>query len=170
MKLHEVNEHIEHAHGQQQKNIGLTTAVVAVLLAFVTMLANDANTKKIVIETRTADWWAYAAYHDTNARIYMTSERLAQLHGESQAAKEFHTLYEEQKKDSEDAKVSAQGEEYNSGVQSRHALYAEVSGLCLEVSIVLCSVALLSGLKLFWRISFLSTLAGAGLIAALFLH
>jgi len=170
MKPQELHEHIEQAHGQQQKNIGLTTAVVAVLLAVATMLANDANTKKIVIETRTADWWAYTAYHDTNSRIYMTSERLAQLHGETEAAKEFHSLSEEQRKASDDAKVSAQGEEYNSKVQSRHALYGEIAGLCLEVSIVLCSIALLSGLKLFWRISFLSTAAGAGLIVALLLH
>ncbi len=170
MRSLEVHEQIEHAHGQQQKSIGLTTAIVAVLLAFATMLANDANTKKIVIETRTADWWAYSAFHDTDARIYMASERMAQLQGQDQAAKEFHGLYEGQKKDSEDAKKSAQGLEYDSGVQTRHATYGEFAALCLEVSIVLCSVALLSGLKLFWRISFLSTAAGIGLIVALLVH
>jgi len=170
MRPHEISEHVEHAHGQQQRNIGLTTAVIAVLLAFATMLANDANTKKIVIETRTADWWAYSAFHDTDARIYMASERMAQLQGQAQAVKEFHSLYEEQKKESEDSKKSAQGLEWDSGIQSRHATYGEFAELCLEVSIVLCSVALLSGLKLFWRISFLSTAAGIGLIVALLLH
>ena len=170
MRPHELHEHVEKAHEVQQKSVGLTTAVVAVILAIATMLANDANTKKIVAETRTADWWAYSAFHDTNARIYMSNERLAQLQGQEEAAKEFHKLYEGQQKDSEDAKKSAQGLEYYSAAQSRHSTDAEIAGLCLEVSIVLCSVSLLSGLKLFWRLSFITTAAGIGFIAAVLMH
>lgn len=170
MRSHEVLEHVEKAHAQQQKSIGLTTAVVAVILAFATMLANDANTKKIVVETKTADWWAYSHSNDTNARIYMANERLAQLQGQPQAAQEFHSLFESQKKDSDDARVTAQGLEQESALQSRHATYGEVAAMCLEVSIVLCSVALLNGLKLFWRLSFISTVGGIGLIVALLLH
>lgn len=158
------------AHANLQKGIGLTTSIVAVLLAFATMLANDANTKKIVDETRTADWWAYSAFHDTNARVYMADERLAQLQGQAQAAQEFHQLYDSQNKESNDAKMSAQGLEYDSGVQSRHSGDGEVAELCLEVSIVLCSVALLNGLKLFWRLSFITTGIGIGFIVALLLH
>ena len=158
------------AHAQQQKSIGLTTSIVAVLLAFATMLANDANTRKIVDETRTADWWAYSAFHDTNARVYMADERLAQLQGQAQAAQEFHQLYDAQNKDSNDAKSSAQGLEYDSAVQSRHSRDGEIAELSLEVSIVLCSVALLNGLKLFWRLSFVTTGIGIGFIIALLLH
>jgi hypothetical protein len=170
MHSHEILEHAEKAQGRQQKNIGLTTSAVAVLLAFATMLANDANTKKIVAETRIADWWAYSAFHDTNARIYMGNESLAKLQGQDQAAQDFHKLYDEQNKDSADAKSSAQGLEYYSNVESRHATYGEVAELCLEVSIVLCSVALLNGLKLFWHLSFVTTAIGIGFILALLMH
>jgi len=170
MNAHEVLEHAEKAHGQQQKGIGLTTSIVAVLLAFATMLANDANTKKIVDETRTADWWAYSAFHDTNARIYMANESLAKSQGLTDAAQEFHKLYDAQNKDSADAKSSAQGLEYDSAVQSRHGRYGEIAELCLEVSIVLCSVALLNGLKLFWHLSFVTTAVGVGFIVALLMH
>ncbi len=170
MHSHELLEQAEKAHELQQKTVGLTTAVLAVILAFATMLANDANTKKIVDETKTADWWAYSAFHDTNMRIYMANEKLAQLQHQDAAAQEFHGLMEEQRKASDDAKLSAQGLEYDSAVQSRHANYGEVAELCLEVSIVLCSVALLNGLKLFWRLSFVSSAVGVGLIAGLLLH
>lgn len=170
MNAHEVIEHAEKAHAQQQRNIGLTTSFIAVLLAFATMLANDANTKKIVDETRTADWWAYSAFHDTNARIYMANESLAKSQGLNQAAQDFHKLYDAQTKDSEDAKKSAQGLEFDSAVQSRHAQDGEIAELCLEVSIVLCSVALLNGLKLFWRLSFITTAIGVGFVVALLLH
>jgi hypothetical protein len=167
---HEVLEHVEKPHGQQQRNIGLTTSVIAVLLAVATMLANDANTRRIVDETRTADWWEYSAFHDTNARMYSANERLAQLQGQKEAAQEFHKLSDAQNKDAADAKSSAQGLEYDSAVQSRHGRYGEIAELCLEVSIVLCSVALLSGLRLFWHLSFITTAAGIGFIAMLLLH
>ena len=170
MHSHELVEHAEKAHESQQKHVGLTTAVVAVILAFATMLGNDANTRKIVDETKTADWWAYSAFHDTNARIYMADEKLAQLQGQTKAAAEFHAMYEEQQKAMNDARVSAQGLEYDSAVQSRHATYGEIAALSLEVSIVLCSVALLNGMKLFWRLSFVSTAVGLGLIVRLLVH
>lgn len=142
---HEVIEHVEKAHSQQQKHVGLTTAIIAVILALATMMANDANTRKIVDETKTADWWAYSAFHDTNARIYMADGRLAQAQGQKEAAEEFQKLYDEQNKLMAEAKSSAQGLEYDSAVQSRRAGYGEIAELCLEVSIVLCSVALLNG-------------------------
>ena len=137
------------------------------LLALATMLANNANTRKIVVETKTADWWAYSHSNDTNARIYMANERLAQAQGQDRAAQEFHNLYEQQKKDSEDAKVMAQSLEKDSAVQSRKALYGEIAELFLEVSIVLCSVALLTNLMLFWRLSFINTVTGIALIVVL---
>jgi hypothetical protein len=170
MHAHEVLEHAEHAHARQQKSIGLTTAVVAVLLSLATTLSNDSNTQKIIWETKTADWWATAHSNETNSRIYMANERLAQAQGQTGAAKEFHDLYEAQKKESDDAIKSAQGLEYASRVESRHGRYSEIAELCLEVSIVLCSVALLTGMKLFWRLSFLSTAAGVGLMVASFLR
>jgi hypothetical protein len=165
MHRRELNEQLERAHGKQQKGIGLTTAVAAVLLAIATMLANNANTRKIVIETKVADWWAYTHSNDTNSRIYMANERVAQLHGEERAAEEFHKLYEGQKKDSDDARIMAQSLEKDSALQQRKAYYCEIAEVCLEVSIVLCSVALLTGLMLFWHASFVSIAVGIGLTA-----
>lgn len=170
MNAQELLEHSHQAHQQQQKHVGLTTAVIAVILAFATMKANDANTRKIVDETKTADWWAYSAFHDTNARIYMADGKLAAAQGHTDAAQEFQKLYDEQIKEQEMAKSSAQGLEYDSAVQSRHANSGELAELCLEVSIVLCSVSLLSSQKLFSHISFLSTAAGLYLIAQMLLH
>ena len=169
MHTHEIHEQVEKAHEKQQKGIGLTTAVLAVLMAVATMLANNANTRKIVVETKTADWWAYTHSNDTNSRIYMSNERLAHLQGQDQAAQEFHQLSEEQKKESENAKVMAQSLEKDSALLARKAVYGEIAELFLEVSIVLCSVSLLTDLLLFWRLSFISTVIGIGLIAGFFL-
>ena len=172
MHNHEVfQEQVEKAHEKQQKGIGLTTAVVAVLMAIANLLANTANTQKVVVETKIADWWAYTHSNDTNARIYMADERIAQLHGEKEAAEEFHNLYAGQKKDSDDARVMAQKLEKDSDLQGRKAYFFEIAVLLLEVSIVLCSIALLTELLLFWRLSFLSIAVGiVAIVIGLFLR
>lgn len=156
---------METALEKQQKAIGLTTAVVAVLMAVANLLANAANTQRVIIETKTADWWAYTHSNDTNARIYMSDERIARLQGEKEAAEEFHKLYQGQAKDSEDARVMAQKLEKDSHLQGRKAFFLEIAVLFLEVSVVLCSIALLAEQLLFWRLSFVSVAAGIGLIA-----
>lgn len=160
-----IHEQVEVARAKQQKGIGLTTAVVAVFLAIATMLANDANTDRIVVETKTAHWWAFTHSNDTNSRMYMATERLAQLHGEDGAAHEFHELYVEQKRESEDARATAQKLEHESARETRKGHWFEFAELSLETSIVLCSVALLTELLLFWRLSYLSTAGGMVLIA-----
>jgi len=166
MPEHEVvHEQVEKAREKQQKGIGLTTAVVAALMALANLLASSANTQKVVVETKIADWWAYTHSNDTNARIYMSDERIARLHGEKEAAEEFHKLYEGQRKDSDDARVMAQKLEKDSALQGRKAQILEIAVLLLEVSIVLCSVSLLTEMRLFWRLSFLTIAGGIGLVA-----
>jgi hypothetical protein len=160
-------EFAEAAPAKQNKAIGLTTAIVAVLLSIATMLANNANTNQIVIQTQTADWWAYSHSNDTNSRIYMANEQLALLQGQTAAAQEFHKLFEMQKKEAEDAEHKAQQLEVGYAIQAHHALLGQVAELFLELSIVLCSVALLTELMLFWKISFVSSATGTVLIVML---
>ena len=129
------------------------------------MLGNNANTKKIVIETKTADWWAYVHSSDTNARIYTASGRLAQMNRDGGAVQSFDQLAKEQQKISDDALVTAQGLENYSKLQDRIGHYCNLAELCLQISIVICSVSLLTDLLLFWHISFVSTVAGVVLIS-----
>ncbi len=164
MAAHDLQETVERAIVKQRKGIGLTTAIVAVLLAVASMLGNGANTKKIVIETKTADWWAYVHSSDTNARIYTASARLAQMNRDGGAVQDFTQLAKEQMKISDDARVTAQGLENYSALQNRIGHFCSLAELCLQISIVVCSVSLLTDLLLFWHLSFISSGAGVVLI------
>ena len=164
MTAHDLQETIQTALAKQRKGIGLTTAIVAVLLTVASMLGNTANTKKIVIETKTADWWAYVHSSDTNSRIYTASARLAQMDRNGGVVEDFNQLAKEQKKISDDARVTAQGLENYSDLQARIGHFCSLAELFLQVSIVVCSVSLLTDLLLFWRLSFVSTAAGVVLI------
>src|SRR5207248_11550822 len=57
MESHEIQEQAEHAHHAGEKGIGLTTAIVAVLLAVATLLSHRSHTEEIKLQTQTNDQW-----------------------------------------------------------------------------------------------------------------
>jgi hypothetical protein len=50
-------------------------------------------------------------------------------------------------------------------VTQRRADRYDAAELFLEISIVLCSIALLAAAKLYWRLSFITTAIGVGVAA-----
>ncbi|HSM87868.1 MAG TPA: DUF4337 family protein [Candidatus Limnocylindrales bacterium] len=64
MNSEELAESTEHAHHQGEKGVGLTTAIVAVLLAMATLLGHRAHTEEIKLQTKVNDGWGfYQAKH-----------------------------------------------------------------------------------------------------------
>ena len=55
--------------------------------------------------------------------------------------------------------------EEETNVTANRAKYFDIAEVMLEISIVLCSVTLLTAIRTFWLSSFLTTLAGLVLIA-----
>ena len=52
--------------------------------------------------------------------------------------------------------------EHERELVERRANYYDGAELFLEISIVLCSIALLAEMKLFWKLSFITTILGVG--------
>lgn len=159
---HEVHEQIKHAQAIGSKRIGLTIAILAVFSAFVSILMSQNNTEKVVTETKTADWWAFTHSNDSNARLYEATAKIAELNlgtGERLAA-DLRRERDHQQKESDDARVMAQKLERESSALTRQSRYYSTAELFLQFSVVLCSIALLSELSLFWKASFVSTALG----------
>ena len=53
--------------------------------------------------------------------------------------------------------------EHERDLVEQRANFYDAAELFLEISIVLCSIALLSEMKLFWKLSFISTILGIGI-------
>ncbi len=53
--------------------------------------------------------------------------------------------------------------EHERDLVEQRADFYDAAELFLEISIVLCSIALLSEMKLFWKLSFISTILGVGI-------
>ncbi|HWZ45347.1 MAG TPA: DUF4337 domain-containing protein [Candidatus Saccharimonadales bacterium] len=236
MEAHELNEHAEHVHHAGDKGIGLTMAIVAVLLAIATLLSHRSHTEEVKLQGEINDQWGfYQAKHSRAYSFGIAAEMEASLTSlvpslRATALKSLKKSAEEEcgvpaeehcaspiQKDStllqqllEDEKAarSAGGHEANPEhaakpahaeggapgkpekkegavkIQERaremeveklltqkRADFFDASELFLEISIVLCSIALLSGNKRFWHISFVSTIGGICVAAwGLLLH
>src|SRR5579862_8665486 len=69
METQELEELGEKVHNTVERKIGLTMAVVAALLATVTLMGHRLHTEEVVAQTKAADQWAY--YQAKNGRYHM---------------------------------------------------------------------------------------------------
>jgi len=245
MNAEELKESAEHAQHSGQKAIGLTMAIVAVLLAMATLLGHRAHTEEVLSLTQNVDDWNfYQAKHNRTYQFALAAETQALLpNGHDTAVKNLKIALEEEcgfpapngcaaslvkkmkspvlegligqeklatEKSDKPGAVTSQAKVHEAGASGeKHeqaskeggakesavkegaaqlqerardqqketelvehkANYYDGAELFLEVSIVLCSIALLAGAKRYWRLSFVSTAIGVGIaIYGLFLR
>jgi hypothetical protein len=239
MNPEELKETAEHALQKGEKEIGLTMAIVAVVLAIATLLSHRAHTEEILLQGKASDKWnQYQAKH---IRAYEFAIAATQFYlmpnGKEVALRHFRKSVEEEcgvptekgckspllskddpiltqiakeassstNKEEKSEAIAAQTSESESAEahaapagekqekpakesggkdgakkiqeqafdleherdQLQHrANYYDAAELFLEVSIVLCSISLLADDKLYWKLSFASTVAGIAVTIA----
>ncbi len=156
-ELHEV---ASEAHTSSAKRIGLTMAVVAVLLAVSTMLGHRMHTESVLLQNRATDQWAFYQAKNIRAHMYEANAQMAAALGAQGAAEDFKSRGEKQRTDAENIRTAAEKLEAETQATERKAAHYNLSEIFFEIGIVLCSISLLSGSGLFWRLSFISTAIG----------
>ena len=81
----------------------------------------------------------------------------------AEQAKQYQASSENEDKEADEAQSRALQMEKQADVLEHGGDIYNVAELFLQISIVLCSIALLAESQLFWKISFVSTLAGVAL-------
>jgi hypothetical protein len=175
MNVEELKETTDHAHHSGQKRIGLTTAIVAVLLATATLLGHRAHTEEVIVQGDRNTQWVNYDTKTVRAAVYEAASVTDALlpHGEEKA-KEFA----EKAKAEREGEPAKNGKPARSGAEKtrerameldaelkltqRRAARYDAAELFLEISIVLCSIALLAEAKLYWQLSFVTTAIGVG--------
>ena len=166
-EFQELHEHAEHAaHDRSMAPVSLTMAILAVLVATVSLLGHRAHTEEVVLQNRVSDRWAY--YQAKNIRRHadevfadfaaiMTStdtSRAAQLHEKYQ--KEADRYRDEQKEIDAEAKKLEQ----ETGHERRRADRYDLGEVFLEIGLVVTSITLLSGRKTFWHVGVIVAVIG----------
>jgi hypothetical protein len=156
-ELNELKEHAEHAkHDPTLAPVSVTMAVLAVLVAVVSLLGHRASTEQVVLQGESTDQWAY--YQAKNIRRHtdelfldltsveptMDAAALAKLRDRYS---EENSRYKDEQKEIED---KARELENEVKLESKRADRFDLGEVFLEIGLVITSITLLSGRRMFW--------------------
>jgi hypothetical protein len=163
----ELKEHAE--HGSEEHNLApvtLTMAILAVLVASITLLGHRAHTEEVLLQSRAADQWAYYQAKEIRRRnyeLFLDELSIFSLQDSAHAdavkekyAKEVERYSEELK----DIQAEAKKAEAEVKVEEARADRYDLGEVLLEAALVICSITLLTRKKIFWYFGMLLGLAG----------
>jgi Domain of unknown function (DUF4337) len=184
-ELHELHERAEHAREHPDlAPITLTMAVLAVLVATVSLLGHRTHTEEIIskneevlLQNKVTDQWAF--YQAKNIRRH-NDELFADMttvvatkdaEGAAKLQEKYRAEADRYKDEQKELDAKARDLE-NEGKLTRHegdltrrkADRFDLGEVFLEIALVITSITLLSGRRLFWHLGLL--LATAGLLVA----
>jgi ABC-type Zn uptake system ZnuABC Zn-binding protein ZnuA len=156
----ELHEHAEHARAPFDKKVAATMAVIAAILAIVSVLGHLATTEELVNQQRASDQWSF--YQAKNIRRYeseIARDLLKAMKGER--AGDYAANAERYAKEDEQIQEKAKELETESHLRNRQALRLHLGEVFLEIAIVFASLAILTKRPLMWWTAIASGLIGA---------
>jgi hypothetical protein len=165
----ELKEHAEHAQNPFDKRVAATMAIIAAMLAIVSVMGHIMTTEELLDQQKASDQWAY--YQAKSIRRYVSEvarDTFASLKNEKES-EQYAKNAEKYRKDDEEIQKEARALENESHVKGQHALRLHFGEVFLEVSIVFASLSILTKRALLWYASIVGALIGVGLAASMLL-
>ena len=146
--------------------VSLTMAVVAVFVAVVSLLGHRAHTEEVVLQAKASDQWAY--YQAKNIRQHedeLFSDLTAVVASKDadgmgkfrEKASQEADRYKHEKAEIKDEADKLVAEV---GLERRRADRYDLAEVFLEIGLVITSITLLSGRKIFWHLGIVVTVVG----------
>ncbi len=166
-ELNELQEHAEHAkHDPTLAPVSLTMAVLAVLVAVVSLLGHRAHTEEVVLQAKATDQWAF--YQAKNIRRHVdelfTDLTSVQATTDAAALAKLHEKYAGEasryKGDQKDLESEARKLEEEVATEEKRADRYDLAEVFLEIALVITSITLLSGRRIFWYLGILFGVIG----------
>jgi len=166
-ELQELQEHAEHGHNNPSlAPVSLTMAVLAVLVAVVSLLGHRAHTEEVVLQAKSSDQWSY--YQAKNIREHEDAlfSELAHIVNSNDpvAVSKFREKYSQEAERYKHEKDEIQGEarklEGEVATERKRADRYDLAEVFLEIGLVITSITLLSGRRLFWHLGILFSVLG----------
>lgn len=166
-ELNELQEHAEHVHHDPSlAPVSLSMAVLAVLVAVASLLGHRAHTEEVVMQAKSSDQWAFYQAKNirrhtdelftdlTSVTVTTDAPTLAKLR--DKYSEEATRYKEDQKKIEEVAKEL----EAEVGKERQRADRFDLGEVFLEIGLVVTSITLLSGRRLFWGVGLVLAVVG----------
>lgn len=170
-KTEELREAAERAKERRElAPVTLTMAILAVLVAAVTLLAHRAHTHELLLETQATDQWSY--YQAKNMRrnnLEALDEVLTAMEDTkpervAEVRKHFHEEIDKYSHQQSDIQNEARSLEAEVGVFARRGDRFDLSEVLLEIALVVTSITLLTDRRGYWYFGLL--LAAVGVVIA----
>ena len=175
-ELNELQEHAEHAKEDPTlAPVSVTMAILAVLVAVVSLLGHRAHTEEVVLQAKSSDQWSY--YQAKNIRrhedelftdltsVESTTDPAALAKLRDKYSGEA-TRYKDEQKEIEDKAKELEAEV---ATERNRADRFDLAEVFLEVGLVITSITLLSGRRVFWFLGLLMAAIGLALAATAFM-
>jgi hypothetical protein len=166
-ELQELQENAEHAHhNPSMAPVSLTMAVLAVCVAVVSLLGHRAHTEEVVLQAQSSDKWAY--YQAKNIRehedILFTEMAAVVASNDAAAVAKVREKYsqeaEKYKHDKDEIQEQARELDREGAMEMRRADRYDLAEVFLEIGLVVTSITLLSGRRIFWHSGIVLSVVG----------
>src|ERR1700683_3191607 len=167
-ELQELQENAE--AGSEHESLApvtVTMAILAVLVAAVSLLGHRAHTEELLHQTKATDQWAFYQAKDIRRHAYelfldelsvvTTVPNSAQVASVKDKYEKEAEKYRDQQKDIQAEATKAEDEVK---LESRRADRYDLGEVMLEAALVICSITLLTRKKLYWAMGMILALAG----------
>ncbi|MFZ0298892.1 MAG: DUF4337 domain-containing protein [Candidatus Sulfotelmatobacter sp.] len=166
-ELQELREHAEKAREDRSlAAVSLTMAVLAVCVAVVSLLGHRAHTEEVVLQAKSSDQWAY--YQAKNIREHedelfgdlaavATSNDAAAMGKFREKAAQEADRY---KHDKDEIQADARKLEQEVATERNRADLFDLAEVFLEIGLVVTSITLLSGRRIFWHVGIVLGVVG----------
>ena len=176
-EFEELKEHAEEAAEKVgMAPVTITMAILAVLIAAVSLLGHRAHTEELLHQTEATDQWALYQAKDIRRHTYelfldelsvfttvQNSEQVEKVRDKYEKEVE---RYHDQQKD-----IEADAKKFQDDVkrEGRRADRYDLGEVLLEAGLVICSITLLTRKKLYWGMGLALAVVGIAVAAAGFL-
>ena len=157
----EVDEHVHHAHEPFDKMVAATMAIMAALLAVVSVLGQHFITEELLMQAKASDEWAY--YQAKDIRRFTaeaTHDMLDELKRGSNSEARYGQQASKYRSDASEIQNQAREFEQDSERNGKKGTRFHFGEIFLEIAIVFSSLAILSKTKLLFYVGIVSALAG----------
>jgi hypothetical protein len=175
-ELSELHERAE--HGAADKSVApvtLTMAILAVLVAVVSLLGHRSTTDELLLQTKSTDQWAqYQAkvIRERSYEVFLDQLSVFSI-GDEAHAKDLKAKYQGEidryRKETADIMKDARESEAEQKVTEQRVDKFEFGEVLLEAALVICSITLLTKKRYFWLLGLAAGLAGVVIAARGFL-
>jgi len=175
-ELAQLKEHAEHAKQHPSlAPVTVTMAILAVLVAVVTLLGHRAHTEEVVLQAKASDQWAYyqakniRRHEDEIAADVTAIQPTTDAAALAKVREKYSSEAAKYKDDQTEIEDKAREMEAEVTTERNRADRYDLAEVFLEVGLVITSITLLSGRRLFWLTGIVLAVIGLGLAATGFL-